>query len=26
LIEIYSNICLWFFYFTNCKLITKAFY
>jgi hypothetical protein len=26
LMEVYSNICLWFFYFTNCKLITKAFY
>jgi hypothetical protein len=26
LMEVYSNICLCFFYFTNCKLITKAFY
>jgi hypothetical protein len=26
LMEVYSNICICFFYFTNCKLITKAFY
>jgi hypothetical protein len=26
LMKVYSNICLCFFYFTNCKLITKAFY